>query len=146
LLKKVQQPQEFREKLGSPLFGWGDTGVALELGKDPKNPKEDMKAVVDSLWIICMAMYGYLGLIACWTAMLLPAVRFTLCHHPRTWFNPVVAPAAAITVIVICYMIDNISNAMTNPALILVAGALAGVAGARVPRPTYVAFEPESPA
>jgi len=143
IIQKIQS----NPPLGSAAFGFGDRGKAVKV--PPMKGKEAMgnlfrgEVTFDSLWGICLGMYGYVGLIGCWTAMLLPAVRFALYHHPRTWFDPVVAPAAALTVVVICWMIDNISNAMTNPALILVGGALAGVAGAHVPRPGARAVEPE---
>jgi hypothetical protein len=145
ILKKINSNPE----VGSSTWGFGDRGKAIKVEKEsPRNAygKLDRGEVTfDSLWGICLGMYGYVGLIACWTAMLLPVVRFMVCHHPRTWFNPVVAPAAALTVVIICWMIDNISNAMTNPALILIGGALAGVAGARVPQPVVAPVEPEPP-
>ncbi len=122
-----------RKVRGSPTFGYGDTGEARKVEKEKKG--DDPEAVTDSLWIICLSCYGHVGLIACWTAMLLPAARFMWVHRPRTWSHPVVAPAAAVAVVLIIYMLDNLSNAMRNPALILIVGALAGVTGARVIQP-----------
>src|SRR5438093_763697 len=81
--------------VGSASFGFGDRGQAVKVekvkGKEGRHGGLAAGQVTfDSLWGISLAMYGYIGLISCWAAMLLPAVRFVICHHPRTWFNPVV--------------------------------------------------------
>jgi hypothetical protein len=138
LLRKMAAPSP----AGGPLFGYGDRGLARKVEKTKGFMLETGEATYDSMWIICLGMYGYVGLISCWLAMLLPAVRFMIYHHPRTWLDPIVAPAAALTLVVICWMIDNISNAMTNPAFILIGGALMGVADARVPRRQAEPAEP----
>jgi hypothetical protein len=121
LLKKMPE---------KPMFGFGDTGEARKAPIEKRDEKPEV--VVDSRWIICLSSYGYVGLVACWTSMLLPAALFMWYYPPRTWFTPALAPGVAAAVVLIMYMIDNISNAMNNPAFLLLNGALAGVLGARM--------------
>jgi len=130
LYRVNQENRLIRKVEGSPLLGYGDTGLAVKVPKE--RPDDEPEAVTDSLWIICLACYGYVGLIACWTAMLLPAARFLWVHPPPTWDHPVVAPAVAMAIVLVSSMLDNLSNAMGNPVFVLVAGALTGVTGARV--------------
>jgi hypothetical protein len=121
LIKKVQ---------GQPLLGYGDTGLARKVEKEKRD--DDPEAVTDSLWIICLSCYGYLGLIACWTAMLLPVARFLWLYPARWWDQAGVASAAAVALVLLSWVLDNLSNAMINPVFILCAGALAGMPVPRV--------------
>lgn len=118
-----------RKVWGSPALGYGDTGEARKVEKEKRS--DEPEAVTDSLWIICLSCYGFVGLVALWAAMLVPAARFLGTYPARSWSHPAVAPAAAVAVVVIIYMLDNLSNAMQNSVLVLSAGALAGVTGAR---------------
>lgn len=131
-----------RKVWGSPAFGYGDTGEARKVEKEKKG--DEPEAVTDSLWIICLSCYGFVGLVAFWAAMLVPAARFLWTYPARTWSHPAVAPAAAVAVVVIIYMLDNLSNAMQNSALILSAGALAGVTGARAAAQDSEAAKPQA--
>lgn len=105
------------------LFGWGGFGrnrVFDEKGEDT--------TVTDSLWIIAFGINGMFGL-ASWTAaILLPCVVFLIRYPAKLWKNPNVAPAAALAVCIVLYMLDSVLNAMVNPIFMLAAGGLAGVA------------------
>lgn len=113
-----------------PWFGWGDTG----LGRVRDKKGGDVTAS-DGLWIIELVNYGFVGVGALWLAMLLPAVRFMARFPAKDWFHPALAPAAAAAVILIVYMIDNVSNAMINPIYTLMAGGLSGVIGTLTTKP-----------
>jgi hypothetical protein len=116
--------------LERPAFGWGDTGLSRKVPKIKKN-EEDI--VTDGLWIITLASYGVFGLTALWAAMLLPAVLFFCAYPPRLWSHPALAAGAVAAVVLVLYMIDNLSNAMYNPVYVLLAGGVAGTAGAGHP-------------
>ncbi|MDX2232530.1 MAG: O-antigen ligase domain-containing protein [Leptolyngbyaceae cyanobacterium bins.349] len=105
------------------LFGWGGFGrnrVFDERGKDI--------SVTDSLWIIAFGVNGVFGLVTMTAAILVPSIAFLLRYPARLWKNPNIAPAAALTVCIILYMLDCVLNAMVNPIFMLAGGGLAGVA------------------
>lgn len=107
-------------------FGWAGWGRARIYNEEG----EDM-TVTDGFWIITLGDRGIVGLITLFALILLPAVRY-LWHHPaRTWGEAAVAPGAAVAITLGMYMLDNMTNAQYNPLFMVMAGALAGVAGAR---------------
>jgi hypothetical protein len=113
-----------------PVFGWSGWGRARivdEHGKD--------LAITDGLWIITLGCWGFTGLILLYVSMLLPVVRFVWLYPPRLWSQPGLAPAAVAAVIVVIHMIDNLLNGMPNPAYMLLAAGLGGLAGVRAPEP-----------
>jgi hypothetical protein len=113
-----------------PVFGWSGWGrsrVTNEKGQDI--------AVTDGLWIITVGCWGFAGLILLYLAMLLPVVRFLWLHPPAQWSHPLLAPAAVASLIVVIHMIDNLLNGMPNPAYMLMAAGVAGLAGTRVTAP-----------
>jgi hypothetical protein len=67
--------------------------------------------------------------------MLLPALRFLFTYRAALWAHSVLAPGAVTALVLILYMIDNLSNALFQPVFVLMAGALASVTGAAVPLP-----------
>ncbi len=125
-----------------PNFGYGDFKPDAFMAPMLKT-NDYPRAVMDSMWIQQLAFYGHYGLASMWLVLLLPVVRFILYHPPRLWFNPALAPAAGVALVLIMYMIDNMFNAFANTVFILAAGALASLAGVRLPRPAPVRSEPE---
>ncbi len=104
-----------------PFFGWAGWGRARVYDRYGKDI-----SVTDGQWVIAVGQNGLVGLIA-FTATLLLPVWLTLKRFPiRHWSHPQVAPAAAMAMVLIIYMVDNLLNAMINPVFMLAAGALAG--------------------
>jgi hypothetical protein len=104
------------------IFGWGGFGrnrLFDEYGKDI--------TITDSLWIIVFGVNGLVGLISCFSALMVPTFCFVMRYPAKLWSNPVVAPAAALSVSVILYVFDCVLNAMVNPIFALTCGAIAGV-------------------
>jgi hypothetical protein len=104
------------------IFGWGGYGrsrIFNEYGRDI--------SVTDSLWIIAYGVYGMVGLWSITGSLLLPSLAFMRRYPARLWGSPNVAPAAAVAVLVVLYMLDCVLNAMTNPVYALCSGGLAGV-------------------
>jgi hypothetical protein len=104
------------------IFGWAGDGrsrVYDEWGKD--------LAITDSWWVIVFGSNGVFGLASGTVVLLLPATLFSFYYPARTWGDPRIAPAAAITLVLVCYMIDNLLNAVTIPIFILAAGGLSGL-------------------
>jgi len=103
------------------LFGWGGFGrnrIYNEAGEDI--------SVTDSLWIITFGINGAFGLVTMTAAILTPSIGFLIRYPARLWRNPNVAPAAALAVCIVLYMLDCVLNAMVNPIFMLAAGGLAG--------------------
>jgi len=104
------------------LFGWGGFGrnrIVDEEGKDV--------AVTDSLWIIAFGINGVFGLFAMTASILGPPVAFLIRYPAKLWKNPNFAPAAALSVCIVLYMLDCVLNAMINPIFMLAGGGIAGV-------------------
>ncbi len=105
------------------IFGWGGWGrnrIYDEWGKDI--------SITDSLWIIAFGANGAVGLLSLTASLLLPVIGFLRRYPASLWFNPKVAPAAALAVLLTLYMLDCLLNAMINPIYTLVCGGIAGVA------------------
>ncbi|MBV9385608.1 MAG: hypothetical protein JOZ78_04175 [Chroococcidiopsidaceae cyanobacterium CP_BM_ER_R8_30] len=109
-----------RQKLILGWGGWGRSRVySHENGQDT--------SVTDSFWIITFGTTGLVGL-ASWTAsLLLPVIGFVQSYPASLWLKPKLAPAAAIAVILVGYMLDCLSNAMINPVYMLGCGGLVGL-------------------
>jgi hypothetical protein len=123
--------------LENAAFGWGDTGVVKKVVKQRKPPilkGQQYEITTDGLWIITLSSYGLFGLVSLWTAMLLPAARYLWSYPSQALSHAAVAPGAAASVVVILFMIDCLLNAMYNPVYILMAGGVAGAAGAALPQ------------
>jgi hypothetical protein len=99
-----------------PVFGWGPWGD-YRMG-------EGWVRAVDSLWIIMFGKYGWVGLSALVTTILLPAGLWAWRVRPKVWLTPQFATAGAMALILPLYMIDCLINAMANPSFMLVAGGL----------------------
>jgi hypothetical protein len=129
--KDRAQSLEFRfdnEKLLSDkarqkmIFGWGGWGRSRVYDEWRKDI-----SVTDSLWIIAFGTTGAVGLISLTASLLLPAIAFVQRYPARLWNNPKVAPAAALAVLLVLYMLDCVLNAMINPIYTLACGGIAGL-------------------
>jgi hypothetical protein len=113
-----------RERLWFGWGGWGraDTEVDTVFGKH--------RTIADGLWILTFGNRGLWGLIALYTALLLPPLRFALRYPPPEWSRPEVALPAAWAVAVTLFAIDGLMNNMANQVVLLAAGGLSAIVGA----------------
>ncbi|HEV8292607.1 MAG TPA: hypothetical protein VGP94_11820, partial [Tepidisphaeraceae bacterium] len=106
-----------------PVFGWGRWGrnqiIDTETGKH---------TVTDGMWVIALGQAGLVGLVSFTLLLLLPVAIFIRGCRPRFWSQPAIAPAAAMAVLLVIHMIDNLFNALPNPIFMLAAGGLPQVA------------------
>ena len=101
-----------------PVWGWGGWGnarVQNEQGKD---------LITDSLWIIVLGKYGWVGLLAISAVLLLPMALVVKDWRVELWHHPLVAPVVVLGVVCMLYMFDHLMNAMVNPIFMLAAGAV----------------------
>ena len=112
--------QKARQRM---ILGWGDSGgnrVYDEEGRDI--------SVTDSLWIIAYGSQGLVGLISFTASLFAATLGFCFSRYsPSTWSNPKVAPAAALALVLILYMLDSALNAMVCPVFMLASGGISGL-------------------
>lgn len=107
-----------------PILGWGRWG-RLFVPVTPSNPV----SASDSLWIIAFGQQGGLGLAALFAFLLLPVILLLVWLPIVHWSSAEFAPAAALAIVLILYAVDNLANAMPNPAYMLAAGGLLTLPG-----------------
>jgi hypothetical protein len=109
--------------LERPIFGWGRWGRSrvydVDTGKDI--------SLVDGFWILTFGQFGFAGLTAMTATMLLPLVMFVRRVPSRNWAHPAIAPVAALSILVVIYVLDNLSNAFPNPIFAVVMGGIPSV-------------------
>ena len=108
-----------RQKMMFGWGGWGRNHVYDEWGKDI--------SVTDSLWIIAFGANGAVGVISLIASLLLPVIGFLQRYSTNLWFNPKLAPAASLTVLLALYVLDCVLNSMINPIYTLACGGIAGL-------------------
>jgi hypothetical protein len=119
-----------------PVFGWGDQGQSrIKTAKTG-----EVVSVPDGMWILTLGDLGFFGLIAVYSAMLLPSARFLWSVKPQLWSHPSFAAPGVAALVLILYMFDCLSNNMFNSVFVLMSGGLAGLASVRLrPIPLTVA-------
>ncbi|QOV87958.1 hypothetical protein [Humisphaera borealis] len=125
----------------NPWWGWGkwdpnDTRrtpwrVYMEYEKKgldgmPTRIVRDI-APTDGLWIITMGQYGLIGVTALTLTIILPAFVLWKRVPLKFWAHPAVATAAAMAILLLLHMIDNLLNGMINSLYLLALGGLCGI-------------------
>ena len=98
---------------------WEIPGPLREVRKD--------KSITDGLWVITLGQYGLASLIAFTVSLLLGAVIMMMRVPMRFWDHPMVAAAAALSILLVLDMCDNLLNGMLNPVFVLAAGGVCGI-------------------
>jgi hypothetical protein len=124
------------ERLRAQPF-WG-------LGRSPLFDGPGPKLVLDSLWIIVYGEFGLIGLGALLAVGLLPVVWFLRAVPADRWADADRAPAAALAMVLLAAMVDNLFNDMGNPLLGVAAGGLAAFS-VSLPRPHGEISQPPGP-
>jgi hypothetical protein len=122
------------------IFGWGDSGGSRIYDDEGKDI-----SVTDSLWIIAFGQQGMVGLISFTASLFVPSLGFCFSRfRPNSWSNPKIAPAAALAMVLILYMLDSVLNAMFCPVFMLASGGLAGLV-MKEPEPNKVSAQSSIP-
>lgn len=113
-----------------PILGWFDfqefTGNTGRL-EGPKASK--MEVLVDSMWLLRIGLYGYVGMSAYFLLLMLPAWFVWKRLPPRWWEHPSFAMAAAFAFMTILFALDCLLNAFENPLYTAAAGGVAQLFG-----------------
>jgi hypothetical protein len=125
---RFENEELLREKaLERPLFGWGGFGRNRVYDYDWKGDLVDV-SVTDSYWIIVFGINGIYGLVTFTVALLNPVFIFAVFRYPaKTWLNPKVGPAAALSVSLVLFFLDSLLNVGFNPTFPLICGGLSGL-------------------
>ena len=105
--------------LQQPIFGWGGWGRSMAYCV-----KTGRNSITDGLWIIVFGKSGLVGLVSFAAVHLLPLILLLRRYPMRRWHDPDVAPAAALGVLLVLAIIDDLSNGMLNPIYSMAAGGL----------------------
>jgi tetratricopeptide (TPR) repeat protein len=106
--------------LERPILGWGGYGrnlVFLDEAKTKVVPP-------DGLWIGAMTARGYVGLIALYLFLALPALRLVRRFPARLLLDPRMAGATLAATLLGLYLVDCLANAFVNIIYITMAGGL----------------------
>ena len=105
-----------------PVFGWGPNDNFLV-----KRPDGTIESVPDGFWVIALGTVGRVGLIAIYTAMLLPLLLLPRRVRAGDLDAPLLAGVGIVALIIVLHSIDNLMNAMLNPLFIISLGGLTGI-------------------
>lgn len=81
----------------------------------------------DSMWLISLYMFGFVGLVSLCLSIMLPALAYVWRSRSFQWDGTLVPAGTVLSLILLLWMIDNLANAMLNPVWVLAAGGLATV-------------------
>lgn len=110
----------FAEKaLGRPFFGWSRWN-RFQVYDDWGN----LLTTPDGLWVIALGQFGFTGLSSVVTLLLLPASLLMWRYRAGLWWRPAMAPAAALAMVLVLFLLDCVLNAMINHVYLLIVGAL----------------------
>jgi hypothetical protein len=132
---RLQNERELVAKaLERPWLGWGRWGrsrIHDGTGRDV--------SIVDSLWIITIGESGLTGLVALWLALAAPALLLLRAAPARHWGERGLGAAAALVVVGLVSVVDDLLNTMATPVGLVIAGALVSLyLAARSARPARV--------
>lgn len=108
--------------LQKPWLGWGGWGRSRVYD----NRGRDI-SVTDGFWIISLGQYGFVGCFSMMAIFLLPMFVLLMRFPPMIWARRFLAPAAAMAVLLVLLMINNLANSTAMPMYIMAAGALLGL-------------------
>jgi tetratricopeptide (TPR) repeat protein len=110
-----------------PIFGWGRFNRSNVIRKDGSK-----ETVQDGYWIITLGQSGIVGLGSMMALTMLPMV-LTIRRFPvKTWRDPRVGPVVAMSMVLVLFMTDSLSNAMWNPIYAVAIGGLFGQSAVRL--------------
>lgn len=109
-----------------PWLGWGRWGRSRIYDDEGKDI-----SVTDSLWVILLGGNGIVGLGALALLMLVPTLLLLRRFPARGWSHPSLAPAAALTLSAVLWVVDCLFNAMTTPLFPAISGATVTLLAAR---------------
>jgi hypothetical protein len=119
---RVQNEDRLIERaIQRPWAGWGRWGenrVHNAEGRD--------LSVTDGLWIIILGCDGAPALLFLILTMILPVLLLYLLVPAQAWTRAALAPAGALSIALVSFLIDCIPNAMITPLYVMAGGGITG--------------------
>jgi len=109
--------------LERPIFGWSGWGRGRIYEENWEGDLVDT-SVTDSYWIILLSTSGLFGLTAFYATVFLPIILFLLRYPTKTWFDPKIAPLAALSMVLTIFIWDTMYNSPTIAIFPLICGSL----------------------
>lgn len=109
--------------LERPVFGWGGWGRWRIRDEDTGR---DLTSS-DGMWVIVRGERGIVGLAVNTLVVLLPFLLLLKRVPARDWAHSAFAGPAVLAMLLLLWSIDNLFNAMHNPAFVMAAGGLSGL-------------------
>lgn len=130
----LAEDQVLEKALLKPVFGWGgwDRHLRVQDARGLRGAGQHESIATDSLWIITLGRYGFIGLAAVMLALAVPIVALWRRWPPRHWDADRHSTVAWVLALILAiYAIDSVFNNMENPIFLLIAGGLAGLPALR---------------
>lgn len=109
--------------LERPWLGWSGFGRNTAFF----DAEQRVPVPIDGLWILVLGTKGFVGLVALYLALILPAARVVRLAPAAAWGDPRMAGAAIGAVLLGLYMVDCLMNGFINMSYIALAGGLASL-------------------
>jgi hypothetical protein len=97
----------------------GEDGMEVRVLRD--------SAPTDGLWIIILGQFGIVAIALLSLTISLPALILWRRVPLRYWAHPAVAPVAAMSVLLLLHMVDNLLNGMINSLFMLALGGVSAI-------------------
>lgn len=124
---RLMQEERLLEKaLRRPWLGWGRFGRSRVFDEDGRDV-----SVTDSLWIILLGSGGIVGLASLGLVLVLPTILLVRRFPARRWSTPELAPAVALSMTTVLFVVDCLLNAMTSPVFPATSGAVVSFVAGR---------------
>lgn len=130
----LAEDQVLEKALLKPVFGWGgwDRHLRVQDARGLRGAGQHESIATDSLWIITLGRYGFIGLAAVMLALAVPIVALWRRWPPRHWDADRHSTVAWVLALILAiYAIDSVFNNTENPIFLLIAGGLAGLPALR---------------
>ena len=105
-----------------PILGWSGWNRFQVTDHNGK-----LQTTPDGMWVIARGQFGFVGLLALGSVLLLPAIVLRVRYPAEIWKRAGFGPALALTMLVLMFTIDCLMNAMVSPMYVLALGGLIGV-------------------
>jgi hypothetical protein len=83
-------------------------------------------SITDGHWIIELGAHGFVGVVSCFTLLLMPLGLLAGRVPAKQLLSRELAPVLALAVVAALFAIDCLPNAFKNPVFTLVGGAVIG--------------------
>lgn len=115
----IMEERMVRHVMKMPLFGWA---TFFEDRAKPPGVR-----IVDSMWVIYLGQFGFVGLAALYGLLCLPILLMTRRRPVETWEDPRNGPVVGLIAVIMVYTFDSMLNAYNMITIPLIVGLVMGL-------------------